>query len=258
MLDGNSAAIARGLAWESRLEHWRHIEATSAQSGACVELNEGEMMNDSTTTNQTTALDTVTMREVETPVIDPAMFDRLNDMPEGFSLQSAYLKFDKQGQSERVFFVGFTEIVSRNKNSANGMTPAAVFMWKDPADGAIKRVINAGDNLVKQLQNLPYNGQPIPVKVTYLGEKRAGSGNNFKAFDVVVLGAPTGDKKPTDQPKTARQLAHEWATKTRATVQNEREVREMLNAWIVDLGLTKPTGLTMQGAVDWLKEQTAN
>ena len=214
------------------------------------------------TNNQT--LDVVAVRDIETPVIDAAMFDQLNDMPEGFSLQSAYLKFESVGHVERAFFVGFTDMMSRNK--ANGMTQAAVFMWKDPQDGAIKRVINAGDNLVKQLQNLPFSGQPIPVKITFLGKKRANSGNDFNAFDVVVLGGVgNGSKSHSNtagseagKPQwTPAQKWHKWASETRATADNADDVRGNLKAAWAELGLSKPADVTtLQGAIDWLKSQT--
>jgi|GEM_PF-2670092 len=139
-------------------------------------------------------LELVSMREIEMPTISPEMFDALPDMQEGFSLQSAYLKFENEGDKHRAFFVGWSEMRSPTKNEN---IPAAVFLWKDPETGSVKRVINAGDNLCKQLQNLPFQqGDSVPVEIRYLGLKKSNGGKNYKSFDVIVLNGVTRKSHP--------------------------------------------------------------
>jgi hypothetical protein len=206
-------------------------------------------------------LDIVAVKSMPLPTVTPEMFDALERMPEGFSLQQAYLVFDVPGKSYRLLYVGLGEMWSPEQNK-NIQT--AMFMWRNPETKAIQRVIHAGDNLVKQLQNCPIMTNGTPVKVTFVGKEKANSGRFFNKFDVVVLN-PNGTQPSATQPgqdepttQTPAQKWHAWASKTRAHADNADDVRTNLKAAQDELKLTKPADVnTLQGAIDWLKTATA-
>jgi hypothetical protein len=202
-------------------------------------------------------LDVVAVKTIPLPAVTPEMFDALDAMPEGFSLQQAYLVFDAPGTTYRLLYVGMSEMYSPEQSK---QIPLAVFMWRNPETRAIQRVVHAGDNLVKQLQNCPIMPSGTPIKVTFIGKEKANSGRTFNKFDVVVLN-PTAapivvNPKP---PQTPAQKWHKWASSTRATADNADDVRAGLKAAWSELGLSKPADVTtLQGAIDWLKDQTQN
>ncbi len=140
----------------------------------------------------------VAVRDIPIPTIDPAAFDQLDAMPEGFSISSEYLEFEKVGESHRVFWVGMTTMWSSKQKKE---IPAAVFLWRETPTSGPKKVINSGVNIVMQLEKTKFTGQPIPMQITYLGEKKAGTGWDFKAFEIVVLDGNRAPAPRTDQQK---------------------------------------------------------
>jgi len=135
-------------------------------------------------------LDVVAIRDVETPTIDAAAFDKLETMPEGFNATAEYLKFEKPGDMRRVFWTGWTTMPSKQIDAQTGKPKeidAGVFLWRESPQNGPKRVIHAGSNLVLQLKSIGHHGHPVPLQITFKGKQKANTGNSFDAFDVVVL-----------------------------------------------------------------------
>ena len=124
----------------------------------------------------------------QTPqLIAPDQLPDLDEMEEGFSLQAKYVEFETPGTEMRGVFVGFTSMRSQQ----GGSVPVANFQNKDGV------WVNAGANLVSQLQHVP---QGTPLKVTYRGKEDTKRGNKVKVFEVRILNPkPQPERAPIPQ-----------------------------------------------------------
>ena len=102
------------------------------------------------------------------------MLPDLDEMTPGFSLRMKYREFEQVGEVVRCLLIGMTSMV----NQQGKEIPVAVFQNRREV------FVNAGSNLVSQVQTLPLG---TALEITYLGKEPTKSGNKVKTFEVRLL-----------------------------------------------------------------------
>jgi hypothetical protein len=115
--------------------------------------------------------------------LNPAEMPDLDSAEVGFNIQPESIEFEKEGESLRAIFNGFTTFKVKDKQNKGSYIDkqTAVLQTKN----GIK--INMGANLLKQLALIPVG---TAIQITYKGKTRTNGGNDVKVYEVVTLKVP--------------------------------------------------------------------